>query len=448
MINVNTLVIKHLLENPDIDNWNRLKVEYFPNESQSVFRIISNFYDKYAKLPNATDIKLITRDTLTKFKLEAILLQEYPEHFNIDIAIEALINEYAQSITLNYIENLVDNIVFLDRDTIKEEIANISLRLDKELDPNKEVIRMNNITIFEDTDDGDRVYLGINNEVDSAYRGVALTEFILIGGFRGAGKSVVATNIVCNQYQQGNVGVIFSIEMRAREIFNRCMSILADVPHASIKKECCTPEEIQRLATLRCNMFTSGSEYLSKYGNDLRKLDENLNRYCELKPDNQLIIIDSPKLTLGEIDAQIQALKTQFNDKLKVVVIDYLNQIDIANNYEWMSQIFISKKLKEIARKYNIVMISPYQIDEEGKTRFAKGILDSCDWAFTLAAEPAAIQFKTTKIRNEATMDFRSGIDWKTLKINPASSPPPEEKEKKVKKSKSDETSKDITPWK
>jgi hypothetical protein len=46
----------------------------------------------------------------------------------------------------------------------------------------------------------------------------------------------------------------------------------------------------------------------------------------------------------------------------------------------------VSKKLKEFARKYELVMVSPYQIDASGEARFAKGILDAADIALVMSA--------------------------------------------------------------
>ena len=51
------------------------------------------------------------------------------------------------------------------------------------------------------------------------------------------------------------------------------------------------------------------------------------------------------------IDINIQKFKTRFGDKLKTVVVDYVNQINIPDIYNWQTQIMLSNKLKEFARK-------------------------------------------------------------------------------------------------
>ena len=189
------------------------------------------------------------------------------------------------------------------------------------------------------------------------------------------------------------------------------------------------------------------------------KFEEHLVRNHLLKVDNQMIIVDDRDLTLSSIDLHIGKAKAKFGDKLKVAVVDYINQIVLegTDQYDWKPQIEISKKLKNLARKYEIVMVSPYQIDATGEARFAKGILDAADIALTMEAhdkETNAISFETTKIRGGKEMAFTCPIDWDTLRISPQSVDKPAAKEvvkkagKKTKTGdlKQDDTASDL-PW-
>jgi hypothetical protein len=190
-------------------------------------------------------------------------------------------------------------------------------------------------------------------------------------------------------------------------------------------------------------MFENSSDLVSEFlrHRDRFKFEETLVRNCVLKADNQMIIVDDRDLTLSGIDLHIGKAKAKFGDKLKLVVVDYLNQIQIEGSdiYDWKPQIEVSKKLKNLARKYEIVMVSPYQIDANGEARFAKGILDAADIALTMEAhdkETSAISFQTTKIRGGKEMAFTCPIDWDSLRISPQSVDKPQAKEpiKKVKK--------------
>jgi hypothetical protein len=148
-----------------------------------------------------------------------------------------------------------------------------------------------------------------------------------------------------------------------------------------------------------------------------------------------MIIIDDRALTLTSLDLHLGKLKAKFGDKFKMAIVDYVNQIVIegASQFDWQPQIIISKKLKELARKYDIVMVSPYQIDATGEARFAKGILDAADIALIMEAhdkDTSAISFETTKIRGAKEMHFTSGINWDSLRISPHSVDKPQKQEK------------------
>ena len=167
-----------------------------------------------------------------------------------------------------------------------------------------------------------------------------------------------------------------------------------------------------------------------------------------------MIIVDDRALTLTSVDLHLGKLKARFGDKLTVCEVDYLNQVVVEgdNQFDWKPQIVVSKKLKELARKHEVVMISPYQIDATGEARFAKGILDAADVALIMEPhdkDKKAISYNTTKIRGGPPLHFTSPIDWDTLRISPNSieRPHKEEKIKKTSKYKTSENASDSPPW-
>jgi replicative DNA helicase len=282
----------------------------------------------------------------------------------------------------------------------------------------------------------------------------------LIGGKRGAGKSITCSNLMINQYEAGNTSAYFTIEMIAHETLQRNISILANVNHQNIKNGKLTDQEMLSVIKARAGMFEDSGHLVQEFikDRDPYKFEEAVVRDCALKSDNQMIIIDDRGLTLTSLDLHLGKIKSKFGSKFTVAVVDYLNQIVVegASQFDWQPQIVISKKLKELARKYDIVMVSPYQIDASGETRFAKGILDAADIALLMEAhakEANAISFETTKIRGAKEMKFTSVMDWDTLRISPQSieAPAQEQSKKKDKlpranKDKAEEPASDL-PW-
>jgi replicative DNA helicase len=231
------------------------------------------------------------------------------------------------------------------------------------------------------------------------------------------------------------------------------------VSHQNLKQNRLTEEELLKVVKARAGMFQDSDDLVEAFKShrDKIKFEQALVREKRLKTDNQMIIIDDRALTLTSLDLHLGKLKAKFGDKLTVAVVDYLNQIVVegASQFDWQPQIVISKKLKELARKYDLVMVSPYQIDASGEARFAKGILDAADIALVMEAhekEKGALTFSTTKIRGGREMTFTSPINWDSLRISPHDIEAPEKKEtikrasKKKEAAKQDDSDSDI-PW-
>jgi replicative DNA helicase len=288
---------------------------------------------------------------------------------------------------------------------------------------------MNDIMVFIRPDDINKntIYLGLNNTFDATIR-AARQELILIGGRRGAGKSLVCSNMQTNQYEAGFTSVYFTIEMVAIETLQRNISILANVNHQNVKNGTLTDAELLSVVKSRAGMYEESQYLVDEFvkTRDQYKFEETLVKQCSLRPKGQMIIVDDRALTIPKLDLHLGKVKAQFGDNFTVAVVDYLNQIVVTNGnqFDWQAQVEVSKALKELARKHDILIVSPYQISDDGQTRFAKGILDAPDIALILEAhtkEDNAISMETTKIRGAKEMKFTSGMNWDTLRISPQS---------------------------
>lgn len=453
------IVLNKLLQERNLDIWSRLKLVFLDPAFSSLYSAISKYYDNYSNIPSFDELEITLREGPALRTLATLKLADNHD-ISSEVALNALIDQYTQNETIKLLDKFIDKLPVYDSAEIKENLAAIALAIDEKTLTTEGVYNMADIMLFKNAAElaRDRVHLGFNNTFDATLAGVARQELILIGGKRGSGKSIAASNIVVNQYESGNTGVIFSIEMVAHEVLERNLSILANVSHQNIKQSRLTDEELLRLVQARADMFTDAQDLVEQFKStrDRFKFENALVRERQLKIDNQMIIIDDRALTLTSLDLHLGKLKGKFGDKFTVAVVDYLNQIVVegASQFDWQPQIVISKKLKELARKYDIVMVSPYQIDATGEARFAKGILDAADIALVMEAhdkEKGALTFETTKIRGGREMTFTSPINWDTLRISPHSIEEPEAKEtiKKAGKKKQitkDDSAADI-PW-
>lgn len=459
-MDISAVVLSKLLTEQNLDLWAKIKIAFIDPAYSSVYSAIARHYNKYNTLPTFEDLEISLREGATSKTVAALKLVEADE-VSADVALDALMDSYCQNETIKLLDRFVDKLPLYDTAEIKDNLANIVLTLDEKTLTTEGVFSMNDILLFQKDDERarNRVYLGINNTFDAVLNGVARQELILIGGKRGSGKSITAANLVTNQYEAGNSALYFSIEMTGYETLERIMSILAGVNQQNLKQNKLTDEEVLRLVKTRAGMFQESDDLVVEFlkTRDRYQFEQRLVREKVLKQDNQVVIIDDRALSLTSIDLHIGKMKAKFGDKLTTVVVDYLNQIVLEggfSQFDWQPQVIISKKLKEIARKYDIVMISPYQIDATGEARFAKGILDAADIALTMNAhdkDTGALSFETTKIRGGREMKFTSGMDWDTLRINPISIDPPTDKKEAIKKAgkkshKTEEAAVDI-PW-
>lgn len=458
-MDISAVVINKLLTEKNLDVWSKLKLAFLDPAYSSVYSLITRYYDKYSTIPSFDDLDATAREGLAQKTLATLRLIDETD-ISAEVALDALIDQYTQNQCIVLLDKFIDKLPVYDSAEIKDNLAGIVLTLDEKTLTTEGVYTMSDIMVFVRPDElaKNRVHLGLNNTFDSILGGAARQELILIGGKRGSGKSITCSNIMINQYENGNASIYFTIEMVAHETLQRNMSILANVNHQNLKNNTLTDEELLRVVKCRAEMYTD-SDYLIKEfvkDRDQYKFEETLIKECALKDTNQMVIIDDRALTLTSIDLHIGKMKSRFGDKFTVCVIDYLNQIVVegASQFDWQPQILISKKLKELARKYDIVMVSPYQIDNSGETRFAKGILDAADVALLMEAnakEDNAMSFETTKIRGAKEMKFTSGMNWDTLRISPIPIEKPQAPEKvKDKVKRANATSKEPAgdlPW-
>lgn len=415
-----------LLQNPEqgLESWSNIKKAYLQG-FDSVVLSIGSYYTKHGMLPTFQDLEVTNRNRSVNTSLAIIKDVEIPEDVSIDIVAEALLDSFTQDSVLNSLDKLLDDITLLDSHEIKETLANLSIGLEEQTHSSADIVNMSDISIITDPDEREAVVdLLFSKQFDEHSGGMGQANLVLIGGYRGSGKSILGCNLAVQQYEAGNVGVLFTIEMPAQEIFQRYMSILANVSHRDIRNATLSEIQLLKLAKSRCGMFTESEEVLEAYkehGN-FSKLEKELTSK-NLKKDNQLIIVDNPAITLTQIDLHLYKLKARFADKLQVAIVDYVNVIQVAdgnNQFDWMAQLELSKGLKSLAAKHNVLIVAPMQTKEDGSIKYSQALLDSPDLVLNMSANDSSMVFETVKSRNISDIDFAVGIDWNTLKIDPA----------------------------
>jgi replicative DNA helicase len=385
-------------------------------------------------MPSIEELQYEIRDSATREKLFAIEAVEVSA--DPDMLLQYLKNEYTQKEILDSLENYIENsVAFEDAQESVDHLHQIVMDIEDKVDLEDPQESMQRIDLFEPEEDlAKYVPLGLNDEYDQEIQ-FSPRDLVMIGGKRGAGKSVICANIANNVYELGKSAIYFTIEMDSRSILQRCCCIATDIPFARMRTKNLNVTEWSKVATWWANRFVAGAEHLTEYKEhrDFDKFHAKL-KTGELLPNNQLDVIYDPSLTLAKIRAELDKKVKTMN--VGVIVVDYINQVKRSSipgkQYDWTEQIEVSKALKSMAQEYDCTVISPYQTDATGEARFAKGILDAADAAYTLETwdhEDACMTFTCVKMRSASMKSFSSVVDWDTLKIGPDTALTPKEKD-------------------
>jgi hypothetical protein len=436
-MNISSALINKIIVEQDMETWGALEPHYLPAEYQPIFRAVETHFSNFKALPTFDDLKLSLRDQSIKekiFAIETLEVDAEPHHL-----LEYLKNEYTHGELLNKIEGYVDGSVSMssaEEHILALEDISVDMRNKVEIQDSEE-INMQKINPLE-TEEQLKNYipLGLNTEYDSKNH-FSKTDLVLIGGRRGSGKSLVCANIAVNQYESGKSSIFFTIEMTKDQTFRRMAAIATGIPLERLRNRMLTQKEFKRLAEWNASRYEGSAGILSEFytHGDYDKFQETLVK-LPLRLDRQLDIVYDPTLTLAKIKAEVE-VRMNYLD-IGVVIVDYINQVKRSTlpskggQYDWTEQIEVSKTLKQYAQEHKCLYVSPYQVDATGEARFAKGILDAADAAYSLETwEPGdnCMTFECKKMRNGPIEDFSSQIEWSTLKIGPQSSMTPKEKD-------------------
>jgi hypothetical protein len=427
-VNLASILLKSIIAHSDIDTWAECQHHYFPSEYSELWKVIDKYVQTHGILPTFESINLSLRDGVLRERFSSL---EKVEDVDIDgkTLLEYLKNEYTQIEIMSQLEKYLEDTIAIESAAENiEALQNIVLSVEDKVDLKGAAENMRKMELFYTEEDlALHEPLGLNGDYDRI-RPFAPSELILIGGRRGAGKSTACCNIASNVFAGGHSVMYFTIEMDARSIMQRCCSIATGVPAGAIRNRNLSLGEWQLVAEWWSTRFEDGERVYNNYlgHRDFTKFHKELT----LKPlrERQLDIIYNSSLTLANIRTELDKKMNKLAPR--VVVVDYINQVKrgiVTRNrmgqYDWTEQIEISKALKSYAQDYNVIMVSPYQIDGTGEARFAKGILDAADAAFTLDVHDKKdniITFNCAKMRNSEEISFTSTMDWVSLKIGPS----------------------------
>lgn len=184
------------------------------------------------------------------------------------------------------------------------------------------------------------------HDLDSLTQGFQKSDLIIIAGRPSMGKTALSLNISLNIIKNLKLPVLFfSLEMSKEQIMYRLLSIETNIIQSKLR---------------------SG------------KLDENdwtkLNKIIKIMSKLPLFIDDTPDLSLQDIRSKIKTIIFEQN-QIGLIIIDYLQLIQnlklkSENRVQELSD--ITRRLKNIAREFNVPVIALSQLSRNVENRVNK----------------------------------------------------------------------------
>ena len=188
-MNIASALIKQVLTLQDFETWTSVRKDYLPSEYHTIFSVIDKHCDKFHTLPTFEDLKFEVRDPATVEKLFAI--ESVEVEADAFMLLQYLKNEYTQKEVLDSLETYIDNsVAFEGAEESVAHLHQIVLDVEKKVDLQEPQESMQRISLFENDEEiGKYLALGLNADYDREIQ-FSPKDLVLIGGRRGAGKSL------------------------------------------------------------------------------------------------------------------------------------------------------------------------------------------------------------------------------------------------------------------
>lgn len=417
-------LLKQVLEEANLDTWSNLRKIYLPSEYHNIHSIVEGHVDKYHKLPTFEELKFEVRDRATSDKITLIEREEVDaESFML---LDYLKSEFAQKELLSGMSKFLDeSVAFSNAEDAISGVYDIVSKVEDKVDIRKPSDSIERVELFDTEEEMEAsLRLGLNEDYDKDCI-FPNTSLILLGGYRGSGKSIICNNIAQHQHDTGKTAIKFTIEMSLREELQRQCAIATGVPHVKIRYKELSVLEWEKVALWWAARYEDGLDvYEQVYLKD-RDFSKFHSIVSKRKLANPAIdFVHTPDLTIAKLKAETLKRLNKY-DNVGVVIVDYLNKMKNSdftqNKFDWIEQIQVSDKLKTFSEEIGIPIVSPFQTKADGGVKFSKDILVPADAVFNINKGDGYLHFENTKMRHMVEKDFVSQMHWDSLKCGPES---------------------------
>ena len=359
---IEIIVIAYLLKHPELldTHFEHINPDLFSNiENLKIYKVLNDFHQSQKNITIETiknyipDIQSNTLKDLSS-QIDQIVfskdifksyLETLQELFIRRELFKITQNKNSESTTFNTSSNIKDIVLDLEKKLF--DLSNF--KKDNYEFKDFATVTKSSLKIVEKAFKKKGKYSGIVSgfeDLDNMLGGLQNSDLIILAGRPSMGKTALATNIAFNaakyfsNEEEKASTVMFSLEMSAEQIGLRILAEQAKIPSDKLRK------------------------------GDLNEKDslELSNAYQEIHKLN-FFFDDSPNLTVSELRSKLRRYKNNYN--IKLVLIDYLQLIKPEgsrdNRVSELSE--ITRNLKQLAKEFDLPVISLSQLSRQVENR-------------------------------------------------------------------------------
>lgn len=188
--------------------------------------------------------------------------------------------------------------------------------------------------------------------VDAAIGGMGDGELWVTAGPTSSGKSALSLQLAASVLMMKKRVLIFSLEMGTEEVFGRLLSHTEKIPMDAVMRK-------KALTKFELGQIVEGSRKLKECG---------------------IGICDQSSMTLENIEALTE--KEALSGQIGAIVVDYVQLIEgkrlQGENREQQLARYV-KRLKQLAKKHSCPVITPSQLNDDGRVRESREIANSAN---------------------------------------------------------------------
>jgi replicative DNA helicase len=342
-------------------------------QTREFYQMALSHWDKYGKPITLSEAhaeveKLpAERDHIdTLFEMVKTLYPEHPPQADFKFLTEEIGKLWKARSLVNAIKETGE---LIEAGKVKEAEENLRLTIDEQSIGSNENVKEYELTEsvdhvlnqIRDMKENPEKYAGILTGIpmlDQHMKGSMKAEFGVIAAKTAGFKSTMLYNFAIESYFQGHDTILFTIEMPGEQILRRLYSRISGIPVTQLDE---------------ANVKAS----------ELEEVEDAVERFRKAKK-NKLYIVDvsegcTPEFLKAKIKEYLRRRPIEF------VAIDYLQIMDTSGGeedlYDWKAQAITSRKLKSLARLFNVVLWTAAQIksDESDELAFSKAISQNAD---------------------------------------------------------------------